>query len=220
MKWQEEFKRKHVSFEEAAKQVKSGDFVGTGLATGACSPAMFDAILDRWEGLQNVTISDSVMIRPTKLYDLDYMLQLDGHINYHPSFGMPLSRKIIESRLPDYLIEQSHDLGVRYGEWSDIFIVQVTPPNERGWVNLGLSNFLSYEAIRLGKASGKQRVTIGEVNDQQPVVYGNNWLHVSEFDYFVEHSEPVPAVTRAEPGEKEKIIYRQLPERSRAKKKR
>jgi len=206
MMWQEEYKSKFVSFEEAAKQVKSDDFIGTGLATGACSPKMYDAILDRGAELKNVTISDSVMIRPSKLYDLDYMLQLDGHINYHPSFGMPLARKIIESRLPDYLIEQSHDLGIRYGEWSDIFIVQVTPPNERGWVNLGLSNFLSYEAIKHGRASGKQRVTIGEVNDQQPIVYGKNWLHISEFDYFVEHSEPIPTVTRVEPGEKEKII--------------
>ncbi len=206
MHWKEEYKRKVVSFEEAAKQVKSGDFVGIELAIGACSPDMFHAILDRWEELKNVTISDSVPVRPSKLYDLDFMLNMDGHINYHPSFGMSLSRKILEARFPDYYIEQSHDLGDRYGKWSDVFITQVIPPNEQGWCNLGLTNFYTMEAIRQGRASGKQRVTIGEVNDQQPVVYGDNWLHVSEFDFFVESSAPVPEVTRAEPGEKEKKV--------------
>jgi 4-hydroxybutyrate CoA-transferase len=73
-------------------------------------------------------------------------------------------------------------------------------------VNLGLTNFYSLEAIRQGKASGKQRIAIGEVNDQMPVIFGNNWLHVSEFDFFIENSSKIPAVGRAAPGEREKKI--------------
>ncbi len=57
MDWREEYKRKVVSHEEAARQIRSGDFVGIGQATGSCTPAMFEAILDRWEELKNVTIS-------------------------------------------------------------------------------------------------------------------------------------------------------------------
>ena len=206
MNLSEEYKKKLVSLEEAAKQIKSGDFVGIGLGAGACSPDFFHALLDRWEELKNVTISDTVPVRPTKLYDLEYMLKLDGHINFHPSFGMPLSRKIIESRFCDFYPEQSHDLGERYGTWSDVYICQVTPPNAQGYVNLGLTNFYSMRAIRMGRASGKQRLTIGEVNDQQPTVYGDNWLHISEFDLFFENSKPVPKLNRAVPGEREKKI--------------
>jgi 4-hydroxybutyrate CoA-transferase len=205
-KWNEEYKKKLVSFEEAAKQVKSGDHVGTGLALGACSPTMFDAILNRWQELKDVTINDSVPVRPSRLYDLEFMLKLDGHINYHPSFGMALSRKTIESRFCDFYVEQSHDLGVRYAQWSDVYIARVCPPNEQGWMNLGLTNFYSMEAVRLGRASGKQRVTIAEVDDQQPVVFGDNWLHMSEFDFFVENPMKVPAIGRATPGEREKKI--------------
>ena len=50
------------------------------------------------------------------------------------------------------------------------------------------------------------RVAVGEVNDKMPVILGNNWLHVSEFDFFVEHSTPIPAFTRAQPGEREQKI--------------
>lgn len=206
MSWKEDYKRKVVSFEEAAKQIRSGDHVGVGLGIGACSPAMYDAILARWEELRDVTINDSVPVRPSKLYDLDHMLKLDGHINYHPSFGMPLTRKFIESRFPDFYVEQSHDLGDRYGKWSDVYICMVAPPNGQGWVNLGLTNFYNMQTIREGRDSGKQRVTIGEVNDQMPVIFGNNWLHVSEFDFFVENSSKIPAVGRATPGEREKKV--------------
>jgi 4-hydroxybutyrate CoA-transferase len=206
MIWKEDYKKKLVSFEEAAKQIRSGEMVGIGLGIGACSPAMFDAIIDRWPELRDVTINDSVPVRPSRLYDPDFMLKLDGHINYHPSFGMPLSRKILETRFPDFYVEQSHDLGDRYARWSDVYICMVTPPNGQGWVNLGLTNFYSMEAIRQGKASGKQRITIGEVNDQMPVIFGNNWLHVTEFDFFVENSSKIPAVGRATPGEREKKV--------------
>jgi len=207
MDWRDEYKRKVVSMEEAAKQIKSGDFVGVGLAVGACSPAMYDAILARWKELKGVRISDTVQVRPgTKLYDLEFMSSIDGHINYSPAFGMMLNRKISESRLPDYCPLMSSTGGEKYATWSDVFIGMVAPPNEQGYINLGLTNFYTMEAIKLGKAKGKLRLAIAEVNDQMPIIFGNNWLHVSEFDLFVENSTKIPAVGRATPGEREKKI--------------
>lgn len=207
MDWRQIYKSKIVSLEEAAKQVKSGDFVGTGLTPGSCSPDMFHAILDRWKELKGVEICDSLPFAPSKLYDVDFMYKIDGHINYSPAFGTPVSRKIMGSGLADFRPGMASSYGERYGRWSDVFIAMVTPPNSNGYVNLGLSNFYSMDAIRIGKASGKQRVLIGEVNDQMPYTYGNNWFHVSEFDYFVEHSTKIPALTRQNTiGEKEQKI--------------
>jgi 4-hydroxybutyrate CoA-transferase len=206
MDWKEEYKKRLVSLEEAARRIKSGDFVGIALAMGACSPDFFHAILDSWEELRDVIICDCVPVRPSKLYDVEFMMKLQGHINYDPCFGMPLSRKLIETRLPDFYVEQSHDLGDRYGRWSDVYVCQVTPPNEHGWVNLGLTNFYTMQAIRDGRASGKQRVTIGEVNEQMPAVFGDNWLHVTEFDVFFENSQSIPRFNRPVPGDRDKKI--------------
>ena len=206
MDWREEYKKKVVSFAEAAKQVKSGDFVGIGLAIGACSPAMFDAILDRWKELKGVRICDSVPVRASRLYDLEFMKGIDGHVNFDPCFGTGVSRKIIASRLPDYLPLMSSEGGDKYAHRSDVFICMVCPPNPQGYVNLGLTNFYQMDAIRQGRASGKLRLAIAEVNDQMPMIFGNNWMHTSEFDFFVEHSTPLPKVGRAEPGEREKTI--------------
>ena len=206
MSWQDEYKRKVVSMKEAAKMVQSGDFIGIGLGTGSCTTDMFDAILDRWQELKGVRISDTVAIRPSRLYDINFMHGLDGHINYCPAFGVGVTRKFLETRFPDHLFIQSSDSGIRYGIWSDVFICMVTPPNHQGFVNLGLCNFLSMDAIRTGKERKKLRLAIAEVNDQMPVIYGNNWMHISEFDAFVEKSSPPPQFGRATPGEKDKKI--------------
>ncbi len=201
--WKEEYKRKCVTFTEAAKQVKSGDFIFLGLGIGAPTPAMYDAILDRWEELKDVRICDTVVVRPNKLYDVEYMANLRGHINYSPAFGMISNRKICEARLADFLPVMTSDSAEKVAGLADVNIVMVAPPNDQGYVNLGLTNFYEMESIRHGRASGKLRIAIAEVNDQMPIIFGNNWLHVSEFDYFVENSSKIPAVGRAKPGERE-----------------
>ncbi len=206
MDWREEYKRKSTSLAGAAAQIRNGDFVGIGLAVGSCSPAMFDAILDRGKELKGVRICDSVAVRPSRLYDLEFMKGLDGHINFDPSFGTGASRKIIESRLPDYLPLMSSEGGDKYAKRSDVFICMTAPPNAQGFINLGLTNFYTMEAIRKGREEGKLRLAIAEVNDQMPTIYGDNWMHISEFDVFVENSTPIPKVGRATPGEREKKI--------------
>jgi len=204
--WEDSYRRKCVSFKDAAKQVKDNDFIGVGLGIGACSPDMYHAILARWEELKGVTISDTVMVRPARLYDPSFMAELEGHINYAPGFGMILNRKINEAKHSDFLPLMTSDGAAKYGSRSDIFICMVTPPNKHGYVNLGLTNFHEMDTIRIGRATGRLRVIIGEVNDQMPVILGNNWIHVSEFDYFVENSTKIPTVGRAQPGESERKI--------------
>ena len=206
MSWKDDYKRKVVSLEGAAKCIKSGDLIGIGLGTGSCSTDVFDAILDRWQELKGVRISDTVCIRPSKLYEYDFMSRLDGHINYAPTFGGVITRKFLETRFPDHMLMQSSDSGDKYGEWSDVFVCMTTRPNKQGFVNLGLCNFLTMDAIRKGKRTGKMRLAIAEVNDNMPIIYGDNWMHVSEFDAFIEHATPLPKFGRATPGDLERQI--------------
>jgi 4-hydroxybutyrate CoA-transferase len=167
---------------------------------------MYDAILDRHEELKGVRILDAVQVRPTKLYNPKFMASIDGSINYMPGFGIATIRAIHSTLQPDFLPITSADSGGKAGRITDVFICMVTPPNKQGYVNLGLTNFYSMQSIREGRASGKLRVAIGEVNDQMPTIFGDNWLHVSEFDFFVENSAPIPAFGRSAPGEREDKI--------------
>lgn len=204
--WEKDYRSKLVSLEEAAKTVRSGDVVATALGIGACSADVYHAILDRGMELENVRIIDTVQVRPCRLYDPEFMARLEGRITHTPAFGMITIRKMNRALLSDFFPVTTLDAGDKIAQRADVFILMVTPPNKQGYVNLGLTNFYSMEAIRQGKASGKLRTLIGEVNDQMPVIFGNNWMHVSEFDCFVENSTPIPAFKRGEPSEIEKRI--------------
>jgi 4-hydroxybutyrate CoA-transferase len=203
---EKDYQKKLISIGEAAQQVQSGDVVATGLAIGACSMDMYDAVLDRHEELRDVKIFDTVQVRPGKIYDPDFMRNLDGHINFMPGFAIATPRKMGSSKLADFYPVKATDLHDKVASKTDIYIAMVTPPNQFGYVNLGLTNFYTMEAIRQGKETGKLRIAIGEVNDQMPVVFGNNWMHVSEFDYFVENSTQIPNFGRGEPTERDKTI--------------
>lgn len=206
MEWQDEYQKKTVSMEEAAKQVKSGDTVVIALGISACSEDMYHAILNRHEELRGVNILDAVQVRPCNLYDPEFMAGIDGHINYMTAFGISTIRKINATLQPDFFPNMSSDSGRKIGKMADVFACMTTPPNNQGYVNLGLTNCYTMQTIREGRASGKQRVTIAEVNDQMPTIFGMNWMHVSEFDFFVDHSTPIPTFKRADPGERERKI--------------
>jgi len=202
-----EYRNKVVSFEQMAKQIKSGDTVVTALSLGAWSIEVVHAILDRWKELENVTLMDALQLNPEiKLYSEEFLKKIHGRINFCPNFATLVIRKLLQTGFIDHFCNQSSDAGEKLARNADVFITQVTPPNHQGFVNLGLTNFYTMDTIRIARALGKKMLAIGEVNDQQPVVYGDNWMHVSEFDFFVENSKPIPIFKRAEPGEAERNI--------------
>jgi len=204
--WKEYYKSRLVSLEEAAKQVRSGDVVVPALGVGACSTDMYNAIADRWEELRDVIVIDAVQVRPSKLYDPKFMAGIEGHITYMPAFGMITIRGMNRAKLSDFYPVTTLDCSDKLSERAQVFLAMVTPPNKDGYVNLGLTNFYTMEAIRKGREKGVLRVAIAEVNQQMPVVFGDNWMHVSEFDYFFEHSTPIPAFQRTQPTEIERRI--------------
>lgn len=206
LSWQEEYRRKCVSFAEAAQSVKSGDFISIAIGVGGCSAELYEAILDRHEELRDVSIMDCIQLRPNRLYDPNFMRQIEGHINYVPAFGVATIRDSYAANTADFLVSTVFDGGQKCTERSDVYITMVTPPDKNGYVNLSLTSDYSMAVLKDGRTKGRLRVAIGEVNEQMPVVFGNNWLHISEFDYFIEHSSPIPEFKRGEATEVENTI--------------
>ncbi|MBC7075608.1 MAG: acetyl-CoA hydrolase, partial [Syntrophomonadaceae bacterium] len=165
MDWQGEYQKRLASIEEMAQKVQSGDVIGIGLGLGGCSSDIHEAILDRNAELENVFIIDAVQVRRSKLYDPKFMASIDGRINYISGFGTAPVRNINREKVAGFLPIMTIDAYEKLAERSDIFIAQVTPPNKNGFVNLGLSNFYTMDAIRLGKKKGKLRLAVAEVND-------------------------------------------------------
>jgi acyl-CoA hydrolase/GNAT superfamily N-acetyltransferase len=66
-----------------------------------------------------------------------------------------------------------------------VALIQVSPPDDFGWMSLGVS-----VDITLAAAVSADLV-IAQVNAHMPRVLGRSFLHVNEVDVFVEHDEPL-----------------------------
>ena len=205
--WREHYNSRQTTFEEVAKMVKPHDVITVGFGPCGCSNEMYEAILDRAPELEDVWIIDALQVRPgTRLYDPEFMKTVDGHVNYRPMFGGGLIRKMMYSRQADFFGGAASTGRRRMGQVANMFIHACTPPNEAGYVNLGIACFYTKGGIAMGRKLGNLRTVVAEINDQMPTVWGDNWMHVSEFDYFIEKSQPITIVKRGEPGEAESII--------------
>jgi len=204
--WKQTYQDKLISYQDAAQLVQSGDFIATSLSNGSMSNDLIEPILDRWEELEGVIISDSLNVYPSRFLNPEFMKQLEGHIQHAPIFAVATVRKMYAANLSDFYPAQTSDAADKYGERADIYTLMVAPPNRHGYCNLGPTCFYTAEAIRSGRDRGKLRAVIAEVNDQMPVVYGDNWMHVNEIDYLIPRSAPIPAFGRGQATEIEQRI--------------
>ena len=111
-----------------------------------------------------------------------------------------------KAKLADYNGSSGRYTGEKIAASANIFTLQVTPPNAHGFVNLGLCNFYSLDAIAMGLAAGTMRLVIAEVNDQMPKVFGNNWLHVCRLISLLSIHRHSSNSERGVPGEVENRI--------------
>ncbi len=71
-------------------------------------------------------------------------------------------------------------------------LIQVSPPDEFGWMNLGISVDITLAAAQAAD------IVIAQVNSNMPRIPGYGMLHIDDLDYIVEHDEellttyPVP----------------------------
>jgi acyl-CoA hydrolase len=69
-----------------------------------------------------------------------------------------------------------------------VALIQVSPPDDFGWMSLGIS-----VDITLAAAMSADLV-IAQVNSKMPRVLGRSFIHVNDVDVFVEHEEALLAV--------------------------
>ncbi|MFC2003837.1 acetyl-CoA hydrolase/transferase C-terminal domain-containing protein, partial [Chloroflexota bacterium] len=181
MRWQEKYRDKLRTPEEAAKLVKSRDRVVVGFMLHPKTLCM--ALANRKDDLENVTlmshwVEDFPWFQPG--WESSFQVQTgfvtqptrEGHrdrrLDYAPSvFG-----------LSDGLRHKESGRGKLYSD-ADVFLVKVGPPNEDGWCSFGHHVWYSPVAIQ------SARTVIAEVCPNLVWTDGDH-VHVSDLDYLVE----------------------------------
>ncbi|WP_260287191.1 acetyl-CoA hydrolase/transferase family protein [Peribacillus aracenensis] len=115
--------------------------------------------------------------------------------------GSPLLKEAYLNHSCDYIpINLSEIPRFLENENMDVAFIQVSPPNEKGYCNLGISVDFSHSLIRNAK------YVVAEVNSQMPSTYGDTLVHVKDIDYFVLTSRPLLAIKSGEPTSAEQKI--------------
>lgn len=123
--------------------------------------------------------------------------ELAGQIEFIPMFLTSAVRKLQGNNLIHYIPQH-------LSQWSDnliksehvnVFWGTCSPPDERGFVSLGLSNCYESEIIR------NADITILETNPNVPVTFGGTCIHISEIDYFLKADYQIPTIEPARADE-------------------
>jgi 4-hydroxybutyrate CoA-transferase len=202
--WREEYKRKIVAPEEAVKVVKDGDRVS--FTYGREPRALGLALAARLGEVKDVKVFIRTPAMDFGWYDPGW----EESFRIEISYVLPITREMMAERRCDFVIGGLLGMTPRHpavGE-ADVLFTEVSPPDENGYCSFGASTWGKKRAVECAK------VVLAEVNKNLIRTYGDNYVHVSEIDYFVEHVSggKRPGATDLlgrktwEPGEVEKRI--------------
>ena len=176
MDWKEEYERKFITAEEAAGFVKSGD------------RAVFPL------GREAFAIGLALAARKDELTDVEVFVPFPGYDfgwydpgwedSFHVNIMAPTEtvQEAIDGRrcdvvlpalIPDPMTSEERE--------PDVAFVEISGPDDLGFCSFGASLWDKKRRVQQSK------LVIAEVNPNLIRTFGDNFVHVSQIDYFVEH---------------------------------
>ena len=185
MDWKLDYSKKLISAEEVIKNIKDGD---KGVMSIGCGEprAFVRAMRENYKYFHDVEVINMLLLGETPWVDEE----VKGHFRYNSFFASGTNRKAIATGVADYTSCYLSESPMVLKEYTKprVTVMSVTPPDEDGYVSLGTN--CDYIETTLAHCE----VKIAQVNKFVPYTYGAARKHVSEFDFFVEHDEPIPQV--------------------------
>jgi butyryl-CoA:acetate CoA-transferase len=192
-KHQEDYNKKLITAEAAAKMVKSGNWVQYG--EFGMQPKDCDAAI----ALRKDELKD-VKIRVMNVSWIPKVVQVDPegkHFTLNDWHFSGISRKLNELNQCYYIPFTYHESISLYDRGHapvDICFLSVTPMDKNGYFNVSTANSLSTAVIR------NSAIKVVEVNSSAPVCLGGygESIHISSIDYVVESHDNPPLLNLPE----------------------
>ncbi|MEE9911736.1 MAG: 4-hydroxybutyrate CoA-transferase [Deltaproteobacteria bacterium] len=195
MNWQDIYRQKKTTAQEAVRHIRSGDRVVVGHACGS-PETLIRAMVAGKEAYRDVEIVHMVAMGPS-----DYCLPENSRHFVHNSLfaGLTTRKAINEGRavftpchfslIPKLFTEKILPV--------DVVLCMLSEPDEHGFCSFGIS--VDYTK----PAAMSSRLVIAEVTPHMPRTLGQSFIHVSQIDYLVECGEkpielPAPQMTAAD----------------------
>lgn len=182
--WADHYQQNRLSVEKAVAQIESGQRVFIGSSCGEpqhlvkgladASLTFTDLEIVRLFGAESTSLSriadrsksQNLNIRSFYLGSANSE-SFKGDLRFITPINLSEIHRLIQSRL----------LPIQ------VALIQVTPPDDFGWMSLGISVDIT------GSAAEAADLVIAQVNRNMPRVQGRGNIHVNDIDIFVEHDE-------------------------------
>jgi len=207
--WQDEYKRKLVSAEEAVKVVQSGDRV---VVPASNQPRLLgQALAARKDELANITIHSDGVVQRESLGMFYEQVMDETFYNTISIFAGDFARTALAGTdskrtqffpgLYSLMIKPFDERPQECPYKIDVVMVVVSAPDKDGFCSFGVDLYNKRAYCK------RARNVIAEVDETQIRTGGTNFIHVSEIDYFVEYT-PAPLTDKL----REELLSKAAPE--------
>lgn len=197
MSWQDEYKSKITTPNEAVSHIKSGDKVVLALATGEPFP-IIEALINHRDNYSDVEVISMLSMGKSDWANPENK----GHFYYNCFFATGANRAAIARgeadfttiyffEVPKYFEEELHP---------NVMLVQLSPPDSNGYCSFGT-------AVDFTKPTAENAdIIIAQINKNMPRTMGDSFIHISKLDYICEIDTPLPELPDVPIGDTEKAI--------------
>jgi acyl-CoA hydrolase len=188
--WQEEYKKKVKTPEEALRVVQSGMRVY--IQPGCAEPeTLVEALIKRAPFVHDVEV-----VHLLTLGRADYVApEMAGHFRHNAIFIGANVREAVNDGRADYTPVYLSEVEALFESGAmplDVALIQVSPPEHHGFCSFGIGVDTTLTASKCAK------YVVAQVNDQMPRTNGDSFIHVSRIDAFVESSRPLCELPKPE----------------------
>ncbi|HWQ77050.1 MAG TPA: acetyl-CoA hydrolase/transferase C-terminal domain-containing protein [Syntrophomonas sp.] len=208
MTWGKEYEKRLITADEAARLVKSGDWVEYGFGIN-CARDFDEALARRKDELTDVKIRCDIGAYQHFTAEADpsgeHFVWNSWHVAGHDKKFIGKNLYYIPMKFHENPMMTRKDCAP-----DDVVVLQVTPMDNHGYFNFGGSAVNGWAAMETAK------ITILEVNKNMPRCLGGNQesVHVTQVDYIMESKNlPLMTLASAPPSEVEMKIAGHIIER-------
>ncbi len=190
--WRSQLGARLVPADEAVSHIKSGDRVCLSIAQQTPFEVV-PALSGRLMELDHVVLNHGAAVANWDLPGLGERFRLESM--YLTAYDRPIYHRGDAEFTPVQYYRSGH-LPPALDNFN-VYIVTVSPPDAHGYCNFGEAQIMSKLLAR------NADLVIAEIDRKQIRVCGDNSIHISEIDYFVERTVEFPEVNVPPPSEEE-----------------
>ncbi|MBP7342039.1 MAG: GNAT family N-acetyltransferase [Smithellaceae bacterium] len=185
--WKSKYPEKFADEDDIFRHIHRG---GTIFVSSACAePQYLLKQMVAYAEAKSRTIFDAEIIHMNSLGIAPYTgVKFKRHFRHNSFFISNATRAAVNEGRADYTPiswSQAPDLFNRGLMKVDVALIQTSPPDEHGFLSLGISVDIGPAALENASC------VIAQMNTHMPRVHGNAFVSIDKIDYIIPHDEPL-----------------------------